>query len=130
MANSSRNSGIPGTSPHGGSDQVRSGQTRLPPQHGTTARLNYDFSGSIDPMRFEFATVKGEPVYYMTAKDILMPDKVKGPANELAREFLNRTGASLTITSGRRDAPRQAKAMYNKFQANVRKEYTAPSAEK
>lgn len=74
-------------------------------------------------MRSEFVTVKGKPIYYKTAKGIIMSDKIKGPANELARDFFNRTGASLTITSGRRDALRQARAMYKKFQANVRKDY-------
>jgi hypothetical protein len=51
MANILRNARRPGAAPQGKSDRLLSAQTQEPFQRGATARLDYDFSGSLDPMR-------------------------------------------------------------------------------
>lgn len=126
MGNIPRDTGLRSTSPQGNSNQLSAGQTILPAQPRAALKLGYDLSRALDPMRFEFATINGEPIHYTTAEDILMPVKIQKQANELGRKFFNRTGSPLHITSGRRTPIRQAKAMYKKFRANVRKDYTGP----
>jgi hypothetical protein len=89
----------------------------------TKARLPYDLSGSLDHRLADFPSEDGRMIFYHPAKGIIIPDRIRGALNDVAEEFFYRTSAPLFINSGRRDPVRQARAMYTKFNKNVRSDY-------
>ena len=104
-------------------DQVTGGGRPAASQPRTEPNLRYNLSGVLDTRPVDFPALNGRMIFYHPAKGIVIPDRIKGPLNDIAEDFFYRTNTPLFINSGRRDPVRQAAAMYRKFKNNVRGDY-------
>ena len=107
----------------GNSEAVTGYGSSTPP---ADPQLRYDMSGALDPRPIHFPAQNDRMVFYHPAKEIVIPDRIKGALNDVAEEFFYRTDTPLFINSGRRNPITQARAMYRKFRNNVRGDYTGP----
>ncbi|MRG97458.1 hypothetical protein [Polyangium spumosum] len=66
----------------------------------------------LSPPRLERSTRGGKEPAWSALPDVTLADAVADKVDEIDEAYFRRTGKHLTVTSGTRDAARQAKAMY------------------
>lgn len=66
----------------------------------------------LSPPRLEKSTPRGKPPAWSALNDVTLPDPVADKVDAIDEAYFRRTGKHVTVTSGTRDAARQAKAMY------------------
>jgi hypothetical protein len=66
----------------------------------------------LSPPRLERSTPRAKPPAWSALPDVTLPDPVADKVDAIDERYFRRTGKHVTITSGTRDAVRQAKAMY------------------
>jgi hypothetical protein len=77
--------------------------------------LKYDMSGALDPKNDSFASLDGHQLFYAVKpkKDVILPNRLKGPLSDIGEEFFYQTGKPIMITSGFREPPEQARLMFD-----------------
>lgn len=87
---------------------------RQPSLGNGVGSLKYDMSGALNPKNDGFASVNGHQVFYTvkSKKDVILPERLKGPLSDIGEEFFYQTGAPIKINSGFREPPEQAELMH------------------
>lgn len=71
-------------------------------------------SGALNAKNDGFASFDGNQVFYTvkSKKDVVLPERLKGPISDIGEEFFYQTGKPIKINSGFREPPEQAELMY------------------